>query len=290
MNMNVIEWSAVVDAVAAMCVDAAHRLPDDVVAAIQRAVRAESHPGARRILELLLKNARIADDERIPLCQDTGVTVVFVDQGHRAVVTPPDDRPDATLSDAINAGVARGYAEGYLRKSMVADPAGGRVNTGDNTPAIIHHRFVPGDAITLTVMLKGGGCENKSRFTMLTPADGIDGVERFVVETVVRAGADACPPFVVGVGIGGNFETACLLSKRALCCTVTSHHPEPTYVALETKLLDRINASGVGPQGTGGDTTALAVLVETAPCHIASLPVAVNIECHSHRHTSTTIQ
>jgi len=217
------------------------------------------------------------------------VTVVFVDQGHRAVIGEQQDNPDAGLIDAINAGVAEGYKEGFLRASIVSDPVNRRSNTGTNTPAIVHHTWVPGERLKLTVMLKGAGSENRSRFTMLTAAQGQNGVEQFVLDVVRSAGADACPPFVVGVGIGGNFELACLLAKKSLVRPLDSAHHDTFYAQMERRLLTRINDLGIGPQGMGGRTTALAVSIETHPCHIASLPVAVNIECHSHRHRSATI-
>jgi fumarate hydratase subunit alpha len=188
------------------------------------------------------------------------------------------------LSEAIHEGVQAGYLEGFLRKSVVADPLFNRVNTGTNTPAIIHHSFVPGDQLEIAVMLKGGGCENRSQFQMLTPAQGQEGVENFVVEVVRRAGADACPPFVVGVGIGGNFEMSCLLAKKALLRPLGSIHPVAFYAEMEKNLFRKINELGIGPQGIGGKTTTLGIFIEIFPCHIASLPVAVNIECHSHRH------
>jgi fumarate hydratase subunit alpha len=237
----------------------------------------------------MLENADLARGQMLPLCQDTGVTVVFVEQGGRVAIEPPPARPDATLVDAINDGVRAGYEDGYLRKSMVDDPAGERINTGDNTPAVVHHEFVTGECIKLTVIPKGGGCENRSQFAMLTPAQGRQGVVDFVVDVVHRAGADACPPFVVGVGIGGNFEKACILSKKALLRRLGRPNADPGYAALETELLERVNDLGIGPQGLGGRTTALGVLVEAFPCHIASLPVAVNIECHAHRHKSAVL-
>lgn len=282
--MRTIQYQQVVEAVKRLCIEAAHRLPPDVLAALRRSAQTESNPQARHLLELTLENAQIAERQNVPLCQDTGVTVVFVEQGSRLTVEPPAENPDAGLTDAINQGVAAGYADGFLRKSMVADPAGKRVNTGDNTPAVVHHAFVPGDQLKLSVMLKGGGCENRSRLAMLTPAQGAKGVEAFVVDTIRQAGADACPPFVVGVGIGGNFELACLLAKKALLRPIDSAHRNSYYADMERRLLAAANQLNIGPQGMGGDTTALAVLVETHPCHIASLPVAVNIECHSHRH------
>ena len=252
-------------------------------------MKSETNPRAAKILEQLIENARIATDERIPLCQDTGLAVVFAEQGAGVTISPPADRPDATLFDAINEGVAAGYEKGLLRKSVVAEPLNQRKNSGTNTPAIIHHNIVTGDNLSITVMAKGGGCENKSRFKMFNPTAAKDEVANWIVEVVKQAGADACPPFVVGVGMGGDFEQCCLLSKKALLRKVGQPNPDKFYADLESQLLAKVNALGLGPQGLGGDTTALAVHIETAPCHIASLPVAVNIECHAHRHKSTLI-
>lgn len=287
--MRTIPFHRIVETVKHLCIEAAHRLPDDVLDAIDRAERAETDPRARHILQRTRENAEIARTDMIPLCQDTGVTVVFVEQGHQVMIASPENDRDLGLPDAIGAGVAKGYEQGFLRKSIVDDPVRLRTNTTTNTPPIIHHTWTAGEQLTLTVMLKGGGCENRSQFTMLTPVDGHDGAENFVVDVVRHAGADACPPLVIGVGIGGNFELACLLAKEALLRPLTSHHPDDFYADMEARLLDRINDLGIGPQGMGGKTTALAVLIKTHPCHIASLPVAVNIDCHSHRHQSVTI-
>ena len=237
----------------------------------------------------LIENARIAKTESIPLCQDTGLAVVFVDQGADVAVKLPAGQAQATLFDAINAGVKAACENGYLRKSIVADPLKHRKNTGSNTPAVIHHSIVLGDKLKISIMTKGGGCENKSQFRMFRPTADRQELVNWVVDVVKQAGADACPPFVVGVGIGGNFELSCLLSKKVLLRDLASRNSDEFYAQLEADLLSRINALGLGPQGLGGDTTALACLVETAPCHIASLPVAVNIECHSHRHKSAVI-
>jgi fumarate hydratase subunit alpha len=223
------------------------------------------------------------------LCQDTGLAVVFIEQGSQVAISPPENNKEATLFDAVNAGVAAGFEKGLLRKSVVAEPLHERKNTGSNTPAIIHHQIVPGDKLKLIVMTKGGGCENKSQFRMFKPTAEKEEIIDWVVDVVRSAGADACPPFVVGVGIGGNFELCCLLSKKALCRNLNNRNPDGFYAELESDLLSKINALGVGPQGFGGDTTALGVMVETTACHIASLPVAVNIECHSHRHKTAII-
>jgi fumarate hydratase subunit alpha len=284
-----IEFEKIAETVESLCISAGYELPGDVLTALEGAVRKESNPKAAKILSQLIENARIAKDDKIPLCQDTGLAVVFVEQGSQVAVKSSSSEGRQTLFDAVNAGVAAGFEKGYLRKSVVADPLNLRKNTGTNTPAIIHQTIVPGEKLKLTVMTKGGGCENKSRFRMFRPTAEKEKIIDWVVDVVASAGADACPPFVVGVGIGGNFELSCLLSKKALCRNLGEKNSEPFYAELEAELLSRINALGIGPQGLGGDTTALACLVETAACHIASLPVAVNIECHSHRHKTAII-
>jgi len=279
-----IKFEKIAETVESLCIAACHDLPDDVLAALQKAARKESSDKAANILNQLIENARIAAEERIPLCQDTGLAVVFVEHGADVAV-----KGEATLFDAINAGVKSGYEKGYLRKSVIADPLNKRTNTGSNASAIIHYTMVPGDRLKLTVMAKGGGCENKSQFRMFRPTAERDEIIDWIVDVVRAAGADACPPFIVGVGIGGDFELSCLLSKRALLRDLGQPNSDEFYAELEADLLCRINSLGLGPQGLGGDTTALAVLVETAPCHIASLPVAVNIECHSHRHQTAIL-
>lgn len=287
--MRYIEFEKIVETVESLCISAGYELPEDVLGALEEAAGKESNPGAVKILEQLIENARIAAEEKIPLCQDTGFAVVFVEQGSEVVVNSPAGQAQVTLFDAINAGVASGFQKGHLRKSVVAEPLNKRKNTGSNTPAIIHYMIVPGNKLKLTVMTKGGGCENKSQFRMFKPTAWKEQIIDWIVEVVNSAGADACPPFVVGVGIGGDFELSCLLSKKALCRNLDQKNSDEFYAELEVDLLSRINALGLGPQGLGGDTTALAVLIETAACHIASLPVAVNIECHSHRHKTATI-
>ncbi len=287
--MRYIEFEKIAEIVESLCVSAGYELPDDVLVALKEAQRKETDSGAAKILHQLIENACIAKEDKIPLCQDTGLAVVFVQQGAGVAVKPAAGGSDTTLFDAINAGVAAGCKKGYLRKSVVADPLNERRNTGSNTPAIIHHSIVPGDRLKLTVMTKGGGCENKSRFRMFKPTAEREEIIDWVVDVVRQAGADACPPLVLGVGIGGDFELSCLLSKKALCRNLHEKNEDGFYAELEVDLLSAINALGLGPQGLGGDTTALACLVETAPCHIASLPVAVNIECHSHRHKSAII-
>ena len=287
--MRYIEFEKIVETVESLCISAGYELPEDVLTALEGAARKESNPTAAKILNQLIENAHIAKDEKIPLCQDTGLAVVFVEQGSQVAVKYPAGNEQGTLFDAINAGVAAGFEKGYLRKSVVAEPLNQRQNTGTNTPAIIHHTIVPGEKLKLTVMTKGGGCENKSQFRMFRPTAEKEQIIDWIVDVVGSAGADACPPFVVGVGIGGNFEMSCLISKKALCRNIGEKNSEPFYAELEDELLLRINALGIGPQGLGGDTTALACLIETAACHIASLPVAVNIECHSHRHKMAII-
>ena len=284
--MRSIEYEKIVETVKDLCIQSAHELPSDVLAALEKAAGKESNPAAKKILEQLIENVRIAKEEKIPLCQDTGLAVVFVEQGADAAVKSKNNH---TLFDAINQGVEKGYEEGYLRKSVVAEPLKERRNTGTNTPAVIHHFIVPGDKLKVTVMTKGGGCENKCQFKMFTPTAGAEQIINWIVDVVKQAGADACPPFVIGVGVGGDFEQCCLLSKKALLRNLDSHNADSFYSDLEKNLLSKINALGLGPQGLGGDTTALACLVETAPCHIASLPVAVSIECHSHRHKSAVL-
>lgn len=286
--MRTIEFERIAGAVQSLCVAACHELPADVLAALERAAQKESRPQARRVLDQLVENARIASRDMIPLCQDTGLAIVFVEQGSEVAVAPAGPGRQ-TLLDAIHEGVRAGYEAGYLRKSVVADPLNARRNTGTNTPAIVHLSIVPGDTLKLAVMAKGGGCENKSQFRMFRPTADSGQIVEWIVDVVRQAGADACPPFVVGVGVGGNFETSCLLSKRALLRNLGECHADPFYAQMEGDLLERINALGIGPQGLGGDTTALSVLIETAPCHIASLPVAVNIECHSHRHKTAVL-
>jgi fumarate hydratase subunit alpha len=284
--MRSIEFEKIVRTVESLCVAACYELPEDVLLAIKQSAKTDSNPKARRILNQLLENARIANEEKIPLCQDTGLTVVFIEQGTQIAVKDDDGR---TLHDAVNCGVEAGYENGYLRKSVVAEPLNQRKNTGTNTPAIIHHSVVPGDKLKITIMAKGGGCENRSAFRMFKPTAEKGEIVNWVVDVVKTAGADACPPFVVGVGLGGDFEQCCLLSKKALLRTLNSSNSAAFYDQLEADMLAAINATGIGPQGFGGDTTALACLIETAPCHIASLPAAVNIECHSHRHKSIVI-
>jgi len=272
-----ISVETISDAVAALYSHINVELRPDVVAALERARASEESPVARGVLDTLLENVRISERTHVPLCQDTGMAVAFVQLGVEVVVT------GGTLQGAIDDGVRRAAAEHPLRKSSVSTPLG-RANTGDNAPAIVHIEQVPGDALTISMMAKGGGAENMSRIFMLAPAQGRDGIIESIVETVRLAGANPCPPVIIGVGIGGNFERAPLLAKRALLRSLDTPNPDAELAALEAEVLTRINALGIGPQGLGGRTTALGVLIEQAPCHIASLPLAVNVECHSHRH------
>ena len=263
--------------VAELCIRACTVLPPDVVAAIEAARDREESPPGRSILSRLLENAQIAQREHIPMCQDTGLGVVFVELGAEVRIT------GGHLGGAIADGVRQGYEKGYLRKSVVRSPLDRR-NTGDNTPPVVHTQVTPGDSLEIAVAAKGAGSENMSRLRMMVPADGIEAVKRFVVETVDRAGASACPPVVLGVGLGGSFEQCALIAKRALLRPLDDTNSDAAAAELERDLLDLVNATGIGPMGTGGRTTALAVKVELAPCHIASLPVAVNLQCHAARH------
>ena len=280
--MREVAAAEIVEVVAGLCIEAIYRLPPDVMAALERAAGEEKSPVGREILSQLVENARLAERERLPICQDCGVAVVFAEIGAQVCVT------GGMLEEAINAGVRKGYGEGFLRKSVVASPLR-RENTGDNTPAIIHLKQVAGDCIRVIVAPKGAGSENMSALAMLRPADGVEGVEQLVVNTVIRAGASACPPLVIGVGIGGNFEHCALMAKEALLRPLGASHGDADAADLERRLLEAVNNTGIGPGGLGGRITALAVHVEVAPCHIASLPVAVNLNCHAHRHAEATI-
>ena len=279
--MRNIDAKLIEDTVARLCIEANLRLPDDVVSAIECAEIEEPWDGAKRILSLLGDNVRIAEEKMLPVCQDTGMTCVFLELGQ-------DVHIDGDLEEAVNNGVRRGYGEGYLRKSVVCDPLR-RINTGDNTPALLSVKLVPGESLRITVMPKGFGSENMSALKMLKPADGVEGVKRFVLETVEKAGANPCPPIIVGVGIGGSFDKAAYLAKHALLRPLDKPNRDEYYAALEKELLDKINALGIGPQGFGGKTTALAVLIESMPTHVAGLPVAVNISCHATRRKSASL-
>ncbi len=279
--MREVHVKEVEELVRRLFVEANLYLGEDVLEALRRALQQEESPVGREVLEELLENAEVARRERLPICQDTGLAVVFVELGQEVRMVGGD------LYEAINQGVRRAYKEGYLRKS-VCHPFS-RKNTGDNTPAVVHLEVVPGDEVRIIAAPKGGGSENMSRVVMLTPAAGKEGVVRYVVERVRESGANPCPPIVVGVGIGGTLEQAALIAKKSLLRPLGEHHPDPEVAALEEEILRRVNALGIGPQGYGGRITALAVHVEMVPCHIASLPVAVNIQCHAHRHKEGVI-
>jgi fumarate hydratase subunit alpha len=264
-------------AVAALCQTATHDLPADVLAGLQKAEASERSPLAKQVLIEILDNADYAKREMVPLCQDTGTTVVMVEAGQDVHIV------GGALNDAINAGVSKGYIEGYLRASMVAHPFSSRVNTKDNTPAVVHTEIVPGDAFKITVVPKGGGCENMSRFQIMLPSRGKDGITEFVLRTIEESGGNPCPPLVVGVGVGGSAEYAMYLAKKAIVRPVGTASDDPETAEFERELLKKVNALGVGPQAVGGTNTAMAVNVETYPTHITSLPVAVNLQCHSAR-------
>ncbi len=279
--MRNIDASLITQTLAELCVRACRNLPQDVVDALTDAAASEPFAPARDILDLLGRNADVARSACMPICQDTGMAVVFADVGQ-------DVHIDGDFEAAVHEGVRRGYVDGLLRKSVVDDPLR-RVNTGDNTPAILHTRLVPGDKITMTVAPKGFGSENMSRLAMLTPAAGVQGVKDFVLETVRLAGANPCPPMVLGVGIGGDFEQVAELAKRALLIPLNESHPDPFYANLEQELLAAVNETGIGPQGLGGKSTCLGLHILQKPTHIAGLPVAVNVSCHVTRHASATI-
>lgn len=279
--MRVIPASQITETIARLCVEANRNLPEDITCALCKAAEEEPYAAGRELLQLLKENQQIARNTQMPICQDTGMAVVFADIGQ-------DVHIDGDFEQAVNAGVHAGYTDGLLRKSVVGDPLR-RVNTGDNTPAVIHTRLVPGDQVTLTVAPKGFGSENMSRLTMLTPAQGVEGVKDFVLETVKKAGANPCPPMVLGIGIGSDFEGVALLAKRALMVPLGQHNIDPYYAALEDELLQLVNATGIGPQGLGGKTTCLGLHVLAGATHIAGLPVAVNVSCHVTRHQSATL-
>lgn len=281
--MRKIRYSDIVGSIADLCCTAACELPGDVLGALKKASRADKSGRAGSILARCVENANMAHDEQVPICQDTGTAVFFVELGSEVVVE------GGTLPDAVKEGTALGYEKGYLRKSIVTDPVFDRHNTGDNTPPIIHLDLVAGDRIRIVLAPKGAGAENMSAVAMLRPAEGEEGVARFVADTVIKAGGNPCPPVVVGVGLGGNFEQAPLLAKKALLRPLGQPNPDKRYAALENRILTEVNASDVGPQGLGGSTTALAVHVEWLPCHIASLPLAVNLNCHVSRHAETEL-
>lgn len=280
--MRVIDAKQIREEVKRMAIEANYFLPKDVMQALQDAREKEDWKLSHDILDKIIQNAQIADAERVPMCQDTGMVVVFVKIGQEVVIE------NGYIEDAINEGVRQGYEDGFLRKSVVGDPLN-RVNTKDNTPAVINYEIVPGDKLTLMVAAKGFGSENMSRLKMLKPSDGLEGVKDFIMETVELAGPNPCPPIVVGVGIGGTFEKVTLLAKKALMRDLDQFNENPFYGELEKEMLEKINGLGIGPQGFGGKTTALKVNIEYFPTHIAGLPVAVNINCHATRHKEITL-
>ena len=279
--MKTISAAEITQTVARLSIQANTHLPPDIVAALDRTRRDEPWPLARETLGLLWDNLELAEEKSLPICQDTGMACVFVELGQ-------DVHIEGNFEQAVHEGVRQGYGEGYLRKSIVGDPLR-RVNTEDNTPAAITLRLVPGDGCRITVAPKGFGSENMSRLGMLKPADGVEGVKNFVVETVRLAGSNPCPPIVLGVGIGGSFDKVAYLAKHALLRPIDQHNPDPFYADLERDLLRAINALGVGPQGFGGQTTCLGLSIETAPTHVAGLPVAVNVSCHVTRRATATL-
>ena len=273
----------ITEAVRRMAVDAAYYLPDDVLFSLKRSRDTEKWALAKDTLDQIIENAGIAAQTKSPMCQDTGMAVLFVSVGQDVRIE------GGFIQDAINEGVRQAYEHGYLRKSVVRDPLYDRVNTKDNTPAVVHYKIVPGDKLHIVFAAKGFGSENMSRLAMLKPSDGLEGVKKFILETVELAGPNPCPPIVVGVGIGGTVDKVTLLAKEALMRPFDSYNKDPFYADLEKEMLEKINALGIGPQGYGGKTTALRVLIETYPTHIAGLPVCVNINCHATRHKEVTL-
>ncbi len=276
-----ISSKKIIEVVRDLCIDANYNLGDDVLRAFGKAIEAEESATGREVLKELKENARIAREEKAPICQDCGLAVVFIEIGQDVHITGGD------LNEAINEGVRQGYKDGYLRNSACHPFT--RKNTGDNTPAIIHVKIVPGDKMKIVFAPKGGGAENMSRVTMLTPAVGIEGVKDFVVNRVKESGSNPCPPTVIGVGVGGTFERSAILAKKAILRDIGNRNPDPELAKIEKEILTKINKLGIGPMGYGGNTTSLDVFLEIEPCHIASLPVAVNIQCHAARHKEAII-
>ena len=281
--MREINVELISDTVERLCIESNYYLPHDVKKSLEDALEKEESPLAKDIIGDIIKNQEIARKNNVPICQDTGLAVIFLELGQDVRLTGGD------LNDAIDEGVRRGYKNGYLRKSAVDDPFIARKNTGDNTPAIIHTKIVPGDKIKLIFAPKGGGSENMSALAMLKPSDGVKGIKQFVLDTVENAGPNPCPPIIVGIGVGGTIEKTTLIAKQALLRTVGGRNPNPDIARIEEELLEEINKLGIGPQGFGGRITALAVHIETFPAHIASMPVAVNIQCHAARHQEAII-
>lgn len=281
--MREIQVSEITETVARLCQEANYYLPEDVLDALKKARQDEESPRAQGVLDIILQNSDIAQEKQIALCQDTGTTVLFLELGQDAHITGGD------LTDALTEGVRSGYQWGFLRNSIVRQPFSKRVNTGDNTPPILHTEIVPGDKLKITVMPKGGGCENMSRMAILRPGDGKQGVIDFTLRTIEESGGNPCPPLIVGVGIGGSAEYVMYLAKKSLLRKVGEHNPDEEVAELEAELMERVNATGIGPQAWGGTTTALAVNIETYPTHITALPVGVNLQCHSARQKTAVI-
>lgn len=281
--MREITYQQIVDTVKNLVMDAEYRLPTDFIQAVKLSVEKEESPLGKEILQEILKNAEVAQEEQVAYCQDTGYPVFFVEVGQDIRVV------GGSLRDAINEGVRQATKEGYLRASLSYDPIFDRKNTGDNTPALIYFDIVPGDKIKIMFAAKGGGSENQSKQAMLKPADGLEGVKKFILQSIANAGPNACPPFTVGVGIGGTFDYSAVLAKKALFRHIGERHPDPRIAKLEEELIELANQLGVGPLGFGGTTTVIDIKIEIAPCHIASLPVAVNIQCHAARHKEVEI-
>jgi fumarate hydratase subunit alpha len=281
--MREVDVKEIIPVVKKLCIDANYYMGEDVIAKIKELKAKEESSTAKSVLDILLENYELAEKEQMPICQDTGVAVCFIEVGQDVHLTGGD------FTEAVNEGVRQGYKDGYLRKSMVGDPIIDRINTKDNTPAIIYTDIVPGDNIKITIAPKGGGSENMSEVKMMKAADGIKGVVDFVVDRISRSGGNPCPPIVVGVGLGGNFEQSALLSKKSLLRSLTEKNPDPKWAEVEAEILEKVNNLGIGPQGLGGRTTALGVHILAKPCHIASMPVAVNVQCHAARHKTAVI-
>lgn len=280
--MREIKASAITEAIARLCQEANFVLGEDVLSALKQALKTEESPLGKEVLSQLIENARIAQEEQMSLCQDCGIAVVFLEIGQEVHI-------NGDLNTAIEEGVRRGYAQGYLRKSMVTKPFSSRINTKDNTPPVVHTEIVPGEQLKITVLSKGAGAENMSQLAMLKPNDGKQGIIDLVVRTVEEAGGNACPPLIIGLGIGGTAERAMLLAKKALLRKLAQPNPDQETARLEKEILARVNDLGIGPMGFGGRTTALAVHAEAMPAHIGSLPVAVNLQCHSSRHKEVVL-
>jgi fumarate hydratase subunit alpha len=282
--LKTIDVKKITETVRNLCMQANYCIDPEVSEKIYQARQSEESETGREILDIILENHSLAAIEKMPLCQDTGVAIFFLEIGQEIRFV------NGNLTEAINEGVRQGYSEGYLRKSMVDDPVFQRINTGDNTPALIYTDIVEGDTLKITFTPKGGGAENMSRIKMMKPADGFEAIEQFVLESVKLAGGNPCPPIILGIGIGGSFEQSALLAKKALLVPLSQPNPDKIWREKEQILLDKINQLKIGPMGLGGTTTALAVKILTKPCHIASMPVALNFQCHCHRHQSSIIE